>query len=627
MEKFAILIAELVKRLFNIDVEVELSRPDPKFGDFATNVAMKLAGQLHQNPREVAEKLVAELKESNLSLSDSFRQSSDKLDYPNKSGNDETGVLLRDDNVSQDDNNNSIKLFSDVTIAGPGFINLRLSDEFLVQEFSKMTIAPEKYGKSTQYAGKSVVTEFSDPNPFKELHVGHLYTTIIGEAISRLIEQAGGEVHRVNFGGDVGLHVAKAMWGIIQNLDGENPEQFAKIAEDERAPFLAKSYVAGANAYEDDATAHDQIVEYNKRVYDVQNTDDHESPFAQIYWLGRTWSYDYFNDFYQKIGMKFEKFYPESETAPIGLATVREQEKNGIYEESDGAVVFKGEKYGLHTRVFINKQGLPTYETKDVGLSIKKWDDYHFDQSVIITGNDIIEYMKVVLKSIEQFKPELSRRTLHLTHGNVKLAGVAKMSSRKGNVLRAVDVLDMVAREFDESGNSVSSTEVLGAIKYAFLKNRLGGDIVFDAKESVQTVGNSGPYLQYAAVRAKSILRGISVNYEMSLSGSFRQSSDRLDPRNKSEDDNVQFFDNHERALLMKLTEFSEALENATKELAPHLVATYLYELAQTFNRFYENSRVAGDPREELRARLVMVYAEFLKRGLNILGIEVPEKM
>jgi arginyl-tRNA synthetase len=265
-----------------------------------------------------------------------------------------------------------------------------------------------------------------------------------------------------------------------------------------------------------------------------------------------------------------------------------------------------GEPYDLHTRVFINSEGLPTYEAKDVGLSIKKWADYHFDESIIITGNDITEYMKVVLKSIEQFLPELAHRTKHFTHGNVKLAGGVKMSSRKGNFLRAIDVLDAAADENEQAQGNRDEAPVLGAIKYSFLKSRIGPDIIFDPKESVSIVGNSGPYLQYAHARAVSIVQKSS----------------------KTSDDFVDVaFDPYERSLLVKITEYPDVLETAVAELSPHLICTYLYELAQVFNRFYEKSHVVGDEREALRVSLVSAYASVLKNGLTILGIPAPDKL
>ena len=553
-------IAQAIKEIFDADVTIQLTRPEPEFGDYATNIALQLAGRLGKNPREIAEAVASKLRESG--------------DY------------------------------SDVTVAGPGFINVRVSEVTLANELDKM--AQPDYGRSHAYDNKTVITEYSDPNPFKVLHAGHFYTSVVGDAISNLIESAGGEVHRVNFGGDVGLHVAKTMWAIMRKLGGEHPQKLADIPVDSRSEWMAACYVEGTNAYEDDEQAHAEITELNKKVYELHSANNHESAFAHIYWTCREWSYDYFNAFYARIGTKFEKYYPESETAPTGLATVLQQKQNGVYEDSEGATIFKGEPYGLHTRVFVNKAGLPTYEAKDVGLSIKKWDDYHFDQSVIITGNDITEYMKVVLKSIEQFLPELAKRTLHLTHGNVKLAGGVKMSSRKGNFLRAVDVLDIAADENEKIQGNRNDAPVLGAIKYAFLKNRVGPDVIFDPHESVGLQGNSGPYLQYAHARAMSILSKITDDYSLAP---------------------LVDIDSNERSLLVKMTEYEDVIERATTQLAPHLVCTYLYELAQVFNRFYENSRIVDDPRQAIRARLVTGYAGILKSGLTLLGIQAPDHM
>jgi arginyl-tRNA synthetase len=275
----------------------------------------------------------------------------------------------------------------------------------------------------------------------------------------------------------------------------------------------------------------------------------------------------------------------------------------------------------------------------------------------VITGNDIIEYMKVVLKSVEQFEPKLPERTTHLTHGNVKLMGGVKMSSRKGNFVRAVDVLEMaegLAREIaaapgeqplaDAAGRrsseaaAISRAVALGAVKYAFLKNRLGPDLIFDPKESVNLYGNSGPYLQYSLARAKSILRKVA--------GESDEVSERQSPR--------QDFDNKgvaetkslagrrpslslsetsstltptERDLALKLMEHEGVLGQAVVELEPAGVCNYLYELAQAFSRFYENNRVVGGENAEFRQGLVKRYTEVLERDFGILGIPVLEKI
>lgn len=554
-------ISEVIKKavldLFEIDVKPELSIPEGKFGDYATNVAMQIAGQVDDNPRNIAEKLIQ------------------ALPY-------------------------------DATIAGPGFINIRIKDRDIIGELNKFLSHPNDYGVSSAYKNKVVVTEFSDPNPFKVLHMGHFYTSVVGDAISNLIEAAGGKVHRVNFGGDVGLHVAKTIWAVLQDIGGEFPEKLKNVSEFERADWLSQRYVEGNNAYEDDEKSKAEIIAINKKLYKITGDEDHDSKLAQIFWETRQWSYDYFDDFYRKVGIEFEKYYPESEGAVIGLKAVLAHPE--IYTKSNGAIVFEGERYGLHTRVFVNSEGLPTYETKDLGCDLQKYQDYRFDKQIIITANDIIEYMKVVLKSLEQFAPEVALSTIHMTHGLLKLPGGVKQSSRLGNFVRAVDILEMVANAQEEAQGNRNNDAILGAVKYAFLKNRLGPDVIFDPQTSVSLAGNSGPYLQYSLARSKSILRKLST----SSAGQMPSKQD---------------LDSFERNLALKLIAFTDMIEQATIELAPHSVCTYLYELAQVFNRFYENCKVEGDPRETLRVQLVYLYSRVMARGLGILGIPRMEKM
>ena len=547
-------IAELIKERFSLDISPELSRPEPQFGDVSTNVALKVAGLTKKKPHDVAAELAKHLREL-------------------------------DDLI-------------EVNVAGPGFINLRFNDAALLANWSLEL--PQTYRH------KNVVVEYSDPNPFKVLHAGHLYTSIMGDAIANLVEGAGAHVHRVNFGGDVGLHVGKTMWAIVRALGGEHPEKLADIDKEKRADWMAARYVEGTVAYDDEESVKGEIIAYNRAVYALHSDDDHDSPFAKIYWTCRQWSYDYFDAFYARIGTSFEKYYPESQTSERGLKEVKAQ-IGEVFAESEGAVVFAGEAFGLHTRVFINREGLPTYEAKDVGLIFTKYDDFKFDRSIVITGNDQEQYMEVVLKAIEQFAPELAHASTHLTHGIVKLAGGVKMSSRKGNFLRAVDVLNYAHKANAElNGAGSDGTVSLGAVKYAFLKQRMGGDIVYDPDESVSIHGNSGPYLQYAHARACSI---------------------RAKSSEKAIDSADATFDASERALALKLSEYSDVTTRALEDLMPHLVCTYLYELAQAFNRFYESSRIIGDPRETTRLLLVDRYQQTLAHGLGLLGITAPEHL
>ena len=548
-------ISRSIQDLFAVEMTVELSRPEEQFGDFSTNIAMRLSGKLGKPPFEIAETLVNKLQEE-------------------------------------------MKDIASVSAIKPGFINFILKDSALLDSLENQ---PHK-----TLLGKVIVVEYSDPNPFKVLHAGHLYTSVVGDAIANLLEQNGASVHRVNFGGDVGMHVAKTLCAMQKELNEELPQKYADLQIEKRADWMAKCYVEGSQQFEENSDIKNEIVSINKKVYEIQETKDHASHLAQLYWLTRGWSYEYFNQFYDLIGSKFEKFYAESEVEELGLSTVREQLSKGVYEESDGAVVFRGEKFGLHTRVFINSDGLPTYEAKDVGLIIRKFEDYHFDKSIIITANEQEQYMAVVQKSIEQFAPDLVKATTHLTHGLVKLAGGVKMSSRKGNFLRAVDVLDSASEANKQLTGKDNKDSVLGAVKYAFLKTRMGGDIIYDPLESVSVEGNSGPYLQYAYARARSILAKVEVAADSNTIVEAKLNAD-------------------ERSLLRKITEYADVIDKATLELMPHHLCTYLYELAQNFNRFYEHNRVVGDERQSFRIMLVEKYSIALKQGLDLLGIPAPE--
>ena len=588
-------LKKVIRKLYNLDFEPDITvSPDNIDADYSSNAPLKLAKELHQNPMQIADALTNSAFEEHI-----WQRAKYEATEPLRRGSE--GAFRKSTIVS---------------ITPPGFLNFVLSDDLLKGKIDELADDFDTKIKSDGFANKTVICEFSDPNPFKVLHVGHLYTSIVGDSIARLFEYAGAKVIRANFGGDVGLHVAKTMY-ILQQKPFENLG-----IED-----IAKCYVEGTAAYDDDENAHQEITKLNKEIYRINAEDLHDTDLAKLYWKGRELSYDYFNHFYDSIGVKFDKYYPESTVAGLGLKTVKEQLEKGVYKNSNGAVVFDGEKHGLHTRVFINKEGVPTYEAKDVGLIFTKWQDYHFDKSVVITGSEQLDYMKVVLKSVEQYAPELVEKTSHLTHGLVKLPGGVKMSSRKGNFLKAVDVIDMVKTALQSEYNSTDEAVSLAATKYAFLKYKMGGDIVIDPKESVKMTGNSGPYLLYACVRAKKILASVSNASEEHnrRRGDYGATEARNDGPEGAFRRSI--VTNAERSLEKKMLEYRGILDEAVTEMAPHKVANYLYELAQCFSRFYEACPVIGSPQEKERIKLVEVYLKIMTHGLNILGIKVPESM
>ena len=547
MQEIKSALKQAAKQLFDSDIEPELTRPEEKFGDYATNTALQLAKKAAASPRQIAEKLIEQLKD--------------------------------------------LSVVAEVTIAGPGFINFKLTDEALAKTaFAATELA-------TPDDGQQILVEFGDPNPFKEMHIGHLYSYIVGESICRLLETSGAEVKRLSYHGDVGLHVAKAIYG-LQSLGGKASIGTETIEEEN---FLGKAYAYGAEKYENDPAAKEAIDAINVKIYDKSNPQINE-----LHKKGSDLSFDYFDKILDLLSISTDKRYLESQTIVPGVKAVKAN-TGKVFKQSQGAIIYDGEKAGLHTRVFITSQGLPTYETKDLGLTELKNHDYpQATRSIIITADEQSEYFKVMLAALAEIDAGLAKKTTHLSHGFLSLS-TGKMSSRTGNVYPAMKLLlevkDTVHEQYPDS--PVKKEVTFGAVKYAFLKHRLGSDIVLDVKESISLEGNSGPYLQYAHARACSILA-------------------KAPQESKITD---QKFDENERRLARKISEYPEIVQKATAELMPHHICTYLYELAQAFNSFYETSRIIGDGRETIRLKLVKSYSQVLKSGLNILNITPPERM
>jgi arginyl-tRNA synthetase len=307
------------------------------------------------------------------------------------------------------------------------------------------------------------------------------------------------------------------------------------------------------------------------------------------------------------LSIPTDKRYLESQSAQKGADVVK-RNIGKVFKESQGAIVYEGEKAGLHTRVFINSRDLPTYEAKDLGLAELKAEDYpRASRSIIMTANEQSDYFKVMLAALAEIDNETAKKTTHLAHGFLSLSS-GTMSSREGNVYAAESLLDEVRRAVDKQyPDSPHKDDVyVAAVKYAFLKHRTGTDIVFDVEESVSLEGNSGPYIQYAHARASSIL-------DKALHQSHADPGPDLD--------------NGERSLARKISEYPEIVQKAGEELMPHHICTYLYELAQAFNRFYETCRIIGDERELPRLALTKAYRQVLRHGLGILNIAAPDHL
>ncbi len=549
MEQLKKILERALKELYDLKIELNFNRPNYSFGDYCSNCSFIISKKINKTPNEIA-------------------------------------IQIKDYIDSQ---KNNIILSTEVL---NGFINFRLSDEILINNLKQ----EKKYFLNDQ----NIVIEYSDPNPFKMLHAGHLYTSIVGDSIANMLSFVGARVSRVNFGGDVGLHVAKNIWAMLEYLKGENPDKLDTIAQNKRQEWLNDRYLEGNKAFEDNPQSNLEIKNLNKKIYDIVLNNDKTSNLAKIFFITREWSYQYLKDFYLKLNITFDKFYPESEVTELGLETVRKHIPE-VYTKSDNAIIFDGERYNLKTYVYITSEGLPTYSAKDVGLILKKYQDYNFDQSIIITANDQVDYLKNVLKSVQQFEPELANKTKHLSHGLVKLSTGHKMSSRTGQALSAQDVLDYAYNEEFKISDKVDPKIYISAIKYSFLKQKMGGDIIYNPKEAVAIEGNSGPYIQYSFVRANKIIEKSNFTNEIKSSSSL---------------------DKDERHLVYKISEFYEVLDKSINELSTHHICIFLHELAQMFNSFYESTPILGSSREEIRVAILIEYRRIFRNCFKILGLE-----
>lgn len=497
------------------------------------------------------------------------------------------------------------------------FVNFFFSPKYFVDSIKKINEDPDSFGKNKILDGQKVIIEFTDPNPFKPFHIGHLMSNSIGEAISRIAEWSGAEVTRANYQGDVGPHVAKAVWG-MQKL-GVGPQKkglfsslFGKKENlHDAIEQIGKAYVQGATAYEESEESKKEINEINKKIYDKS-----DSEISTLYDWGRKISLAHFEEIYVKLGTKFDKYFFESQTAPVGMFVAEELLAKGILVKSDGAVVFKGEEYGLHTRVFVNSQGLPTYETKELGLAKLKFDQVDFDKSIVITGSEQIDYYKVFLKVLEFADHRAANRTKHVAHGMMRFSE-GKMSSRKGNVITGESLINDVEKLVEErlKDRELSDTQkkeiaeqvAVGAIKYSILKQSPGKDIIFDFDKSLSFEGDSGPYLQYTHARLNSLM-------EKSKVESIEPSLDRPEKVGEVE------------RLLVK---FPEVAVRAQNDLAPQLISTYLINLASAFNSYYAENKIIGDDKDVSAYRIALAKSvkNVLGIGLHLLGISAPERM
>lgn len=600
-------LREVLQELGISDIEPDIERPsDLKNGDYSTNIALIAAKKAGKNPRELAEEIVTKLQVTSPKL----------------------------------------QVFERIETAGAGFINFRISKEELIKGIGRVAKGEEEQDKAIK--GKKIMVEFAHPNTHKSLHIGHLRNLSIGESLVRIFEYTGISVIRANYQGDVGMHIAKAMYGLL-NLSPFKEELSSISGVQARVDFLGKAYAAGSQAYESDPLAKEKIHDYNYLIYasaqrfqeekgEQAGTTDYlqfvkgrkaELDIVYKVWKEtRQWSLDYYETMYKVLGTHFDRYYFESECL-IGVDMAREAVVDGVLKESEGAIIFDGKPFGLDTRVFVNSLGLPTYEAKELALSKKELSEFgKLDQIIHVVGPEQASFFQITFKSEELLGIQKNQQ-FHLAYGWVRLRQ-GKMSSRLGNVVTADQLISEVKKaigvilEKSDTKNADENTATqiaIAAIKYSFLKVSTTQEIAFDLLDSVSAEGNSGPYLQYTYARTQSVLRKAQdTSYKLPTFAKASAGKQVISYKLEQE----------EEALLRHLYIFDETVIEAAEKYSPNIIANYLYTLAQAFNLFYQKLPILKADKEEVRIFRLMLtksVGDTIKKGLYLLGIETPERM
>jgi arginyl-tRNA synthetase len=375
----------------------------------------------------------------------------------------------------------------------------------------------------------------------------------------------------------------------------------------EKIAFLGDSYVKGTNAFKDNEDIQKEVRVITQKLFDGE-----KSPELDMYLACKEINLAYFKEVVERLGSQFDAFIYESEAGIEGEKLVRAH-IGDIFKESEGAVIYEGEVEGLHTRVFINKEGYPTYEAKDVGLLSLKFKKYNPDISVFVTDHEQKAYFEVVSSAAGKINPLWSEKTVHRTHGRMSFKG-QKMSSRLGGVPLASDTIDTISEDVQEKAPTLDNENKeiisISAIKFAILRVMAGKNINFDPETSLSFEGDSGPYLQYTAVRALSVLN--KAKEANLLNDAVEEVTDRV-------------VADVERVLV----KFPEVVELAVTEWSPHYITTYLLELAQAFNSWYGNTKIIDpiNPSLQHNLRIAQAVHTTIKNGLYVLGIKTPSFM
>jgi arginyl-tRNA synthetase len=528
--------------------------PDPKLGDISCTVAFGTAKKKKKDPAEVAAEIAAKLDVSGM--------------------------------VSQ------------IKVAGP-YINFFLDrTKFAENVIGEIFVKGDKYGDK-KLSDETILVEFPAPNTNKPLHLGHLRNMAIGESVSRIFESQGYKVVRINLNNDRGVHICKSMlaykkWGNHKKPDKKSDH------------FVGDFYVMFSK--KENPKLKEEIQEM------LKDWESGDPETLKLWKKMNRWATDGFNETYKRFGLKHDKVYNESEVYEKGKEIVLKGLKKGVFKkDGDGNVVADLGK-PLGKKILLRGDGTSIYITQDLYNAKLRYDEFKYDKSIYVVANEQDYHFKVLFKVLEKLGFRFAKDCYHLSYGMIFLPE-GRMKSREGAVVDADDIMDSLsesAKKEVKSRHKIGKNEAgelsekigLGALKYALLKYSAHKNFVFNPDESISFEGETGPYLQYSAVRAKRILE-----------------KSKKKPKFSAVEKDV------EHLLIKKMFAFKNSVQEAANRYTPHIVANYAIELSQLFSEFYSQCQVIGSDLEVSRLAIVKAYSIVISKCLNLLGIDIPEKM
>ncbi len=510
-----------------------------------------------------------------------------------------------------------------------GFLNFTIQPGFLLNMLNKYYQDP-CFGKAP-LNGKKIMVEYSSPNTNKPLHLGHLRNNFLGRSIAEILKANGYEVFKTCIVNDRGIHICKSMIAWNRYGNQATPESTGTKGDH----FVGDYYVKFNDAYKleieqliaqgmDKAAAEKEAPIMKEAQQMLLDWENGKPEVIELWKQMNQWVYAGFDVTYKRIGSDFAKTYYESETYLLGKDTVELGLTKGVfYRKPDGSVWIDLTAEGLDEKLVLRKDGTSVYITQDIGLAQKKYDEFGMEQSIYVIGDEQNYHMKVLQLICKKLGLTYADGIHHLSYGMVELP-TGKMKSREGTVVDADDLIDemvSISREHTQNLGKVKDfgeqelvelydTIGLGALKYFLLRVDPKKKMIFNPEESIDFHGFTGPFVQYTHARIKSVLRKSVVDNSFTSFPS---------PLLKAEKD------------LLLLTEHYEvALKQAADDFDPSVIATYLFQLAQSFNSFYAALSIGNAENEEkkqLRLKISSLVATIIASGMDLLGIKVPEKM